>query len=197
MHRCNHKTKPCVQVNVLPASETVRACIVDVADEMICDIDPHGEIFVVRTSPITASMQTEIHSAGRAFNANICNVSPLLQVTIIPMCGMEDRFLRVSPDVVWFAADDLDGANFDIMSNVVWTINIPWIDVVSTLTNDIRISNSSLFENGMQSQEAVDWLLNSTPISNKTMIRDVSTLVRAELSNSILLTNKHYLRNAI
>ena len=90
MHRCNHKTKPCVQVNVLPASETVRASIVSVADEMVCDIDPHGEIFVVRTSPITASMQTEIHSAGRAFNANICNVSPLLQVTIIPMCGMEE-----------------------------------------------------------------------------------------------------------
>ena len=115
----------------------------------------------------------------------------------MPMCDMEDRFLRVSPDVVWFTADDLDGANFEVMSNVVWTINIPQIDVIETLTNDTRISNSSLLENGMQSQEAVDWLLNSTLIRNETMIRDVSTLVRAELSNSILLTNKHYLRNAI
>lgn len=90
MHRCNHKTKPCVQVNVLPASETVRACIVDVADEMICDIDSHDEAFAIRTSLIDTSMRTDIHSAGRAFNANICNVSPLLQVTIIPMCGMEE-----------------------------------------------------------------------------------------------------------
>lgn len=197
MHRCNHKEKSCIQASITIASEEIRASIVSVADEMVCDIDPHGEIFVVRMSPITASMQTEIHSAGRAFNANICNVSPLLQVTIMPMCDMEDRFLRVSPDVVWFTADDLDGANFEVMSNVVWTINIPQIDVIQTLTNDTRISNSSLLENGMQSQEAVDWLLNSTLIRNETMIRDVSTLVRAELSNSILLTNKHYLRNAI
>ena len=48
----------------------------------------------------------------------------------MPMCDMEDRFLRVSPDVVWFTADDLDGANFEVMSNVVWTINIPQIDVI-------------------------------------------------------------------
>lgn len=106
MHRCNHKTKPCVQVNVLPASETVRASIVDVADEMICDIDSHDEAFAIRTSLIDTSMRTDIHSVGHAFKANICNVSPLLQVTIIPMCGMEEIIPEPEPVEGYFITAD-------------------------------------------------------------------------------------------
>lgn len=185
MHKHHDNIGGCLQATVTRLTDELKATCGLLNDKLSA------------TATLLGGLTASATLCGDRLGAEAHLIKSELNASVSLFCDVSNEFLRVSPNVVWFTADDLDGANFDIMSNVVWTINIPWIDVVSTLTNDIRISNSSLFENGMQSQEAVDWLLNSTPISNKTMIRDVSTLVRAELSNSILLTNKHYLRNAI
>ena len=185
MHRCCNHTNSCLQVSASLASESlnVSAMVVSAA--------------IVASATLANDTLQASAWADKPIQVDARSLTSPLKVIASLVCDVEDSFLRVSPDVVWFAADDLDGANFEIQSNVAWRINIPQIEVVSTVQNNTLINNESLLMNGTQSQEEVDWLLNSTLIRNETMIRDVSTLVRAELSNSILLTNKHYLRNAI
>lgn len=98
----------------------------------------------------TPTPQMSIDVVGKPLIVALGIIGESIRASVSELCNIpQDFFLRVSPDVVWLTPDnDFEGV-FNVKSNTKWEVigGIEEEDYITTLTNDMLISNDILLAN--------------------------------------------------
>ena len=85
----------------------------------------------------------------------------------------KDRYLKVTPDIIWLTPDNNFSEDVEVHANVNWTITVgDEAEEIQLIANDTFIANDTYITNGEPiAPNVIELLENSTLIHNETMIQ--------------------------
>lgn len=124
---------------------------------------------------IGGELTGELLRLGNGLSGSLTRKGERLTGYISIVCtSNRSAYLTVQPDVVWLTPDMISG-EFDIFSNVKWSINIPEIEEPESMV--------------------LESLSNDTLLANDTLLRNADVTAISVLDNGTLVYNNYYFTN--
>ena len=130
-----------------------------------------GKVFV-----IGEELYGKAVTGDKQLIGNVLCVSKEITGSCHIICSVnKSSYLNVIPNIVWLSPDELASANFDIISNVSWTIDVPEIEEPEVAV--------------------LEYLQNGTLLMNDTLLKNEDVTTISIMNNGTLVSNDYYFTN--